>query len=55
MKKVEGVISDIASLLALALGLMCFTLAPEPELILGNMFIIVAGLIQWRKIKWVNK
>lgn len=55
MKKLESIISDIASLLALALGLMCFTLAPEPEPILGNMFIIVACLIQLRKIKWVNK
>lgn len=55
MKKLESKISDIATVLALVLSIMCFYLAPQSEPIFGAMFLLVACLIQLRKIFWVNK
>ena len=54
MKK-ENIISDIATVLALVLSIMCFCFAPQSEPVFGAMFLLVACLIQLRKIKWVNK
>ena len=54
MKK-ESIISNIATVLALILSIMCFAFAPQSEPVFGAMFLLVAVLIHLRKIFWVNK